>query len=248
MNRSIPRALGLALALACAQAAPAQDNPTAPATPPAQGRAPGRTQDPNVGRVAAPGTAAPANAAARPINDNLFLAAAAASGMAEATISQLALERSESDQVRRFAQRMVEEHDRTNAQLREAAGARQVPLPERLEVCDQATADALSGLTGPAFDQEYARQQVAAHMVAVQLFRAEATRGRDPQLRAMAEQLLPHLEGHLKNACTLAGIPMPGQGGHDAPPAADAGAPPAPAAPAAANPGAGAIPADHPDR
>ncbi len=147
--------------------------------------------------------------AARPVNDAAFVAAAAASGMAEVTISQMVEQRSQNQQIKEFAQKMVEEHNRANLELRQIAAARQIAIPVQLQFTDQAAAEALAGISGAKFDREYAKNQVAAHLCAVALFQAEAERGRDPQIRAYAEKYLPKIAQHLKQVGDLAGMPMP---------------------------------------
>lgn len=168
----------------------------------------------------APAVRAPQEAAARPFNDALFTTAAAASGMAEVAISELALQRSQNEQIREFAQMLVKDHTQANNELKQLAAAKRIAIPAQLQFTEQAAADILAGLSGSKFDREYAKNQVAGHICAVALLQAEAERGRDPQLRAFAEKYLPIVEGHLKRAGELAGIAIPAGSTQEIQPAA----------------------------
>jgi putative membrane protein len=135
-----------------------------------------------------------------PVNDRLFVMAAAAGGMAEVMTSTLALQRAEDPEVRQFAQRMIADHNRANQELMSLAGARGIGVPAAPDIKDQAEADVLSGLRRAEFDRAYIRGQVAAHLCAVGLFEAESQRGADPELRAFAAKTLPTLREHLQHA------------------------------------------------
>lgn len=143
----------------------------------------------------------------RPMDDRLFAQAAAASGLAEISLARIAVQEGQDGEVKNYAAKMVEDHTRASQRLAELAAAKQIALPTELGIQDQATAVALSGGPGLAFDRGYLQQQVAAHIVAVALFRAEAERGRDPELRAFARETLPTLIEHFRMARTLADSP-----------------------------------------
>jgi len=153
-------------------------------------------------------TEARAQGTAAPISDKLFAAAAAGAGMSEVAMGELALQRGADSETKTFAQTMVADHSKANKELMALAGAKGIPLPATLPVQDQAAAEVLGGLQGEMFDREYAKQQLAAHLCAVQLFHAEATRGQDPDLKAFAAKTLPHLKQHLMTVHKLAKLEM----------------------------------------
>ncbi|MBX6314609.1 MAG: DUF4142 domain-containing protein [Isosphaeraceae bacterium] len=138
------------------------------------------------------------------INDRLFVAAAAEGGMAEVAASKLAIERAASEEVKRFARQMVDDHTRANQELMRLAGARQIGVPQLLSFQHQAESDILAGLSGEEFDRCYMKQQFAAHICTVGLFEAEAERGQDQDLKAFAAKQLPTLREHLDMARRLA--------------------------------------------
>ena len=145
-----------------------------------------------VGRAAA---VAPAGAKG-PINDNLFAAAAAGSGLCEVATSRLAAERGGSDEVRLFAQRMIGDHTKANQELMALAGQKGIALPNTLPVSAQAELDSLGGLSGEDFDKCYIHNQLAGHIQAVGLFEAESERGQDTAMKSWAAKTLPTLKEH----------------------------------------------------
>ncbi len=154
-----------------------------------------------VAAVATSWAASPARAqqpARAAFNDNLFAAAAAANDLAELTVANMALQRAAHAETKVFAQQMVKDHNQTTRELMALAAAKSLALPRMPDVKDQAAADALGGLSGPDFDREFLKQQLAGHMGAVQLFQAEAERGADPDLKAFAAKYLPKLKEHLE--------------------------------------------------
>lgn len=139
-------------------------------------------------------------------SDALFVAAAAAAGMAEVGSSKIAVQQAGSDEIKMFAQKMVDDHTKANKELMALASQKQFQVPTGISIQDQAAANALSGLSGEEFDCAYAKNQLAAHICAVELFTAEAERGRDPEVRAWAAKTLPTLKEHkmmIKKTCEM---------------------------------------------
>jgi len=131
------------------------------------------------------------------VNDSLFAAAAADSGMAELTLSQLGLERATNSELKQFSQKMIADHTRLNQELMSVAGQKGIPLSRTADARAQFCAQSLAGLSGEEFDRCYSKAQFLAHMEAVAAFEAEAERGLDRDLKALAAKALPILKGHL---------------------------------------------------
>ena len=139
-----------------------------------------------------------------PEADRIFVREAVITGILEVKMSRIAALRANSSQVRQFAQRVADDHGRTNRKLKEIAWSKD------LEVCsemDERRAKLLLALqrhTGDDFDREYLTLQVDQHRRAVQLFRQHAKNGHDGELRSFAETKLPTLEAHLDEVSVLA--------------------------------------------
>ncbi|CAN0626609.1 putative membrane protein [Burkholderia multivorans] len=131
-----------------------------------------------------------------------FVDEASLTSKSEVQAGQLAMERSSSPAVRAFARRMVDDHARTNARLRQLGMQKGMPV-QAGRIVDP-DVDALRRKTGHEFDVAYvALAGTEAHRKAIRLFEAEAHTGRDPDLRAFAGQLLPALREHLAQAQAL---------------------------------------------
>jgi predicted outer membrane protein len=143
-------------------------------------------------------------AARSAVSDELFAAAAASGGLAEVNLSQIGLQRATDPELKRFSQQMVEEHTRMNQQLMNLVGQKRIAIPQTIDARAQFCADSLAGLTGEEFDKCYAKAQLVLHMDSVAMFEAEAKRGQDPDVKALASQSLTHIKQHLKEIKPIA--------------------------------------------
>lgn len=130
--------------------------------------------------------------------DRTFAVEAAGSGKAEVADGRLALSKSSNPSVRAVAQRMIRDHSAANARLAAVASRENIMLPPGPDPADRAIMAAQRPLTGMAFDMRYLRDQRAAHVQAIALFRREIARGSDPRIVAFARSTLPILQMHLR--------------------------------------------------
>lgn len=209
----MPIAAALA-ALALAACGDRDRDATGSTTAPSQSSAGGATTPPTNTAAAGAATALPPAAPATPAMsapDREFVMTAASSDNMEVEASRLALERTKSDAVRKFAQQMVDDHTKTSEQLRSIARNAGVTEAMHMNSMHSGDLDKLREMNGRDFDREYAAQVgVAAHQQAVTLFERAARDAADPQLKSFAEQTLPHLRDHLKQSQALArqvGVP-----------------------------------------
>lgn len=136
--------------------------------------------------------------------DRMFIRKAAEGGLAEVQLGQLAAEHGSSQEVKQFGQRMVDDHTKANDQLKQLAGQKGVPVPEKLNAKDTATKARLEKLSGAAFDRAYMQDMVQDHTKDVSEFRTESKTAKDPDVKGFASQTLPTLEEHLKQAKSIA--------------------------------------------
>jgi putative membrane protein len=136
--------------------------------------------------------------------DQTFLQKAAVGGLAEVQLGKLAAEHAASPDVKQFGQRMVADHDKANRELMAVVEPKGIAVPTGLDRKHRQTADRLAKLHGAAFDRAYIQEMVRDHEADVKLFRTEAQRGKDPELKRWAANTLPILEEHLNLARNLA--------------------------------------------
>src|SRR3982074_3504167 len=84
--------------------------------------------------------------------DGMFVLDVAKDGMAEVELGKLASEKATSDDVKKFAQRMVTDHGKANDELKTLAQNKSIMLPSDLDPKAKATHDRLAKLSGPAFE------------------------------------------------------------------------------------------------
>ncbi len=138
------------------------------------------------------------------MSDAHFAKEAAAGGMAEVKMGQLAQEKGSNETVKSFGEKMVQDHSEANDKLKSVAGEQNIELPTTMTKQDQATYDRLSNLSGDAFDKAYARDMVSDHVKDIAAFKKEAAGGKNDAVKGFASDTLPTLETHLKMAHEMA--------------------------------------------
>jgi len=136
--------------------------------------------------------------------DQKFIKEAAEGGLAEVELGQLATEKGSSDDVKKFGQRMIDDHGKANDQLKQIASSKGVDLPSEPSAKNKATKDRLSKLSGEQFDKAYMTDMLQDHKKDIAAFRRESTSGRDQDVKSFATQTLPTLQDHLKDAQSIA--------------------------------------------
>jgi putative membrane protein len=135
-------------------------------------------------------------------NPATFVKTAALDGMTEVEFGKLAASKSSNSDVKRFAQKMVQDHEQANQQLTAVARSRGLPVPTKLDAKHEAMVKELSAKSGAAFDSAYASHMAKAHTRAVALFEA-ASQSSDPEVAAFAKKTLPTLQEHEQLANNL---------------------------------------------
>jgi putative membrane protein len=135
---------------------------------------------------------------------------AAFSGAFEVASARLALERSQNQQVKDFANAMVKDHTEANEELIVRTGLRPETLPGATAIPggfvspeQAAYYQQLKDSQGADFDRTYLDQQVDAHRKAVTLFDNYAKYGDNWHMQKFAESTLPTLRSHLDHAQKL---------------------------------------------
>jgi len=152
--------------------------------------------------------------------DKMFLRKAAEGGIAEVKLGQLAAKKGSSDDVRAFAQKMVDDHTQMNKDVARVADAMGVMLPKEMNKGDQAEYDKLNALSGNDFDIEYLTFMVKDHHKDLHAFRIEAASPTDPALHdavVRAESVVHEHTVMVDKLARARGVPVPVHGQHPAP-------------------------------
>lgn len=125
----------------------------------------------------------------------------AEANLAEIETGKLALQKSQNDQVKAFAQKMIDDHTQSQKELEQLAQQKGVTLPTETDMKHKTAAKALSALEGDKFDKMYMNQVgVRDHKNTHQLLSKAQKNAKDPDLKAMAEKTAPIVDNHLTMA------------------------------------------------
>jgi putative membrane protein len=161
---------------------------------------------PNQGAV--PGSQSPANkkqAAGTDRNtDAQFATSVAQANMAEVALGKLAQEKSQRDDIKKFAQKMVDEHTKAQQDLEGIASKNNLTLPKDLSAQQKTQLDRLSKLSGPEFDRAYARLMVMDHTRVSNALQHESQKvSANADLKDYATRMYPGVSDHLTIAKTI---------------------------------------------
>jgi putative membrane protein len=145
--------------------------------------------------------------AAMSSQDTNFLMEAAIGGMMEVELGRIAARQGNSDAVKQFGQRMVDDHSQANTELMQLASSKGVTLPTQLDEKHRDEITKMSKMSGAEFDRAYSKMMVSDHNKDVAEFQKESTKGADAYVKAFAAKTLPTLQEHLQLAKALSGSP-----------------------------------------
>jgi predicted outer membrane protein len=132
------------------------------------------------------------------LDSNKFLEKAMQDGMAEIQISHLALTKSADDDVKKFAQRMIEDHSQIDREIAQLVKERKANLPQEITTEQKVFQEELSRLSGYDFDKTFMDHNVRDHEQDIKDFREQSEKGSDAGVKAFASRTLPVLETHLQ--------------------------------------------------
>ena len=142
---------------------------------------------------------------AEQISDHAFFEKAAQGGMTDFRAGKLAQTKGTTDPVRKFGAMMVEDHGAANEKLAALAKAKGITLPTAPNEKQAESLKELQAKDGARFDPEYIAFMIRIHEDSAQLLKSEIATGRDADAKAFAQELLPTVESHLREAYRLAG-------------------------------------------
>ena len=203
MNRHyrclIPR-VGLTIALTAGSVLMAQSPGTPSQSPSPSGQPTGARQQ-SPGMATQPGVGSSnmsAENAAMASGDKAFVSKALEGGLAEVQLGQLAAQKSQSDDVKQFGQKMVTDHTQMGDQMKPVAQQLGVVPPSQPSKKVRKEMQRLQGLSGQDFDREYIRMMVMDHRQDLKDFKHEAASANDPKVKDAATQDVEVISQHLQ--------------------------------------------------
>jgi putative membrane protein len=184
--------LGGAVAMAQAPGSPQQ--PSMPSQQPSQTNPTNAANPNNPGAI--PGSTANS---AQDYSERAFISKAMEGGIAEVQLGQLAEQKSQSNDVKQFAQKMVSDHGQMGEKwLKPVAQQMGISEPKGLSKKDKKEMEKLQGLSGQDFDREYIAIMVKDHQKDLKEFKDEANTAQDPNVKQIADKGSQVIEQHLQ--------------------------------------------------
>jgi putative membrane protein len=135
-----------------------------------------------------------------------FVSSATTKGIAEIENSKLALEKSNSSDIKLFARLMVSEFTAANKELSILAKNRHIPVLEDEELVSQAKTLVLKLRDNESFDAAYINNQIQMLQSTIEFFESESVslEPNNDDFKGFANKMLNKLKGHLSTAQKLA--------------------------------------------
>lgn len=121
--------------------------------------------------------------------------------LAEIEVGKMALEKSQNEQIRKFAQRLIDDHTKANKELETLAKSKGASLPNETDIQHKAIATALQALSGETFDNQFIqRVGVGDHQRTHELLQKTQKTAKDKDLKAYAQKTMKVVDQHLAAA------------------------------------------------
>lgn len=125
-----------------------------------------------------------------------FFETAASANRLEIETGRLAVQRATDPKLKAYGQKMIDDHTKATEELQALATRKGVTLPSGMLRRHQMMYDNLRDERGEAFNDEYRDLIVMSHKESVSLFDQTAREGKDPDVKAFAQKMLPKLQQH----------------------------------------------------
>lgn len=138
------------------------------------------------------------NRAMHSMQDKAFVRKAEEGNMAEVKLGQLAEQKSNSEDIKQFGAKMVEDHTQLSNQMKPIAQEMGVTTPSQLSKKDQEKVAKLENLSGAEFDKAYIKDMMKDHKKDLSEFRDTAQRTQNTQLKNAAQHGAQVIDQHLQ--------------------------------------------------
>jgi predicted outer membrane protein len=133
--------------------------------------------------------------------DEKILKAIAQANIDEIEAAKLAQSKSQNEQVKTFAQQMIDDHTKALNETQQVAQQKGVTLPTEPDAKHKAMATKLQAMSGAEFDKAYMSQAgVSDHKAVHSKLVSAAKKAKDSDVKALAQKLEPIVAQHLKSA------------------------------------------------
>jgi len=132
--------------------------------------------------------------------DSDFLREANTGNLKEIELGRVAVRQANSEKVRNFGQRMIDDHTKMSQEVMQVARSKGLDLNDQLPSEARSDINRLSSVNGADFDRQYIKAMVQDHEKDADAFDREARTGDDASVRSLASRALPTIREHLRMA------------------------------------------------
>ncbi|MBV8031928.1 MAG: DUF4142 domain-containing protein [Betaproteobacteria bacterium] len=136
--------------------------------------------------------------------DQKILRDMAESDMAEVETGKLAASKAQSDDVKKFAQQMQDDHGKNLDEVKSLADSKGAKLPSSPSMKHKAAAKKLESASGADFDKTYMAEMVKDHQEDLKKLKDASRKAKDADVKAAADKTASTVQGHLKMAQDIA--------------------------------------------
>lgn len=132
-----------------------------------------------------------------------FVDKASTGGMAEVEMGKVALKNAKDKDVKNFAQMMVDDHTKANAELKKIATKQNIMVPTSIGEDKTMMINDLKKKSGAEFDKAYIKHMVEGHKKMLDLFQKASTELKDAELKNYAASNVKTIQMHYDKATAL---------------------------------------------
>jgi putative membrane protein len=136
--------------------------------------------------------------------DKVFVKNALQGSVAEIQLGQLALQKSSNDDVKQFAQKMIDDHTKLDDQMKQVAQQMKVKVPDSPSSKDKSAIAKLQALNGDEFDKAYIKDMMKNYQQDAKDFKQEAQNTDNSFLKQVVSQDAQVISEHLQKIQEIA--------------------------------------------
>lgn len=139
-----------------------------------------------------------------PVDKETCIQEAAKMNLATEKFAQLASQKAQNQELKQFAQKLQQDHQKAHQELEKIAQTHNVTLPTSVDQKCQEEINKLQALSGQEFDREFAKGAVEGHAIAVAHMQHASTTVKEPDLRQYTQAQLSKVREHQREARKVA--------------------------------------------
>jgi putative membrane protein len=138
------------------------------------------------------------------VTTSSFLKESIQCNQAEIAFAEAATQKSQNEEVKKFAEEIRKDHTDANQKLKPLAQKEGVAVNQPLDEKHQKKLTELQQASGADFDQQFAKGMLKGHAKEVGRYQRASTQLQDPELKQFVQETLPTLRQHLQHAQEMA--------------------------------------------